>query len=123
MLELNYMRRFYLTLTLIILSLPLWGQELQESLTRSAIEDPSVSRRCKKLLERRNELVTVRKKLNGFLTRSERLENITPENKKTIKSKLKMTKHNIKKELHLANLRIQSMEEDLVLKGCPGVRL
>lgn len=87
------------------------------------INDPSISFRCKELIKDRNTKITVKQKLKSLLKRNEKLLTKTPDNKKSAKGRLEVSYNEIKNEIYLLNMRIRSMEEDIVRKGCPGIRL
>lgn len=114
------------TLLLILSSTALWAQDpgsVDNEFSINVITDPAISRRCQELLEKRNEKVVLRQKLSGLLSRNERLQKITPAEKKSIIRELNANKLGISKELRLVNMRIQRYEEDLIRKGCPGIQL
>lgn len=82
-----------------------------------------MSIRCKELLKERNEKIKIQQRLSALLQRSQSLLNKSPESKETIHARLKANQHKIKNELYLSNLGIQSMEENIVRSGCPGLSL
>ena len=111
---------------ILLCSIRLWAQDnlqIENEFSVNVITDPAISRRCQSLLEKRNEKVALRQKLSGLLERNERLNKITPEEKKSIRRELLANRLGINKELRLVNIRIQRFEEDLIRKGCPGIQL
>tara|TARA_Y100000385_G_C12799087_1_gene511032 strand:+ start:300 stop:644 length:345 start_codon:yes stop_codon:yes gene_type:complete len=90
---------------------------------RDIIRDPSISRRCKSLIEARNEKIRTHQRLNALLKRSKKLEKIVKKNQVTAKSRVDITKTEITNNIRLTKLRIKTMEENIVRKGCPGISL
>jgi hypothetical protein len=112
------MRRYFLfTYLFFTLSAPC------QDLKRTVITDPSISRRCNALLEKRNKKITLRQRLQALLLRNERLTKIAPLEKITVRKKLKKSYGRLNNELRLINTKILNQEENLVRKGCPGIRL
>jgi len=101
------------------------GQALTQQVdgVRDIIKDPSVSRRCKSLIEARNEKIRTHQKLNALLNRSKKLNKIVKKNQITAKSRIDLTKTEISNNIRLTKLRIKTMEENIVRKGCPGISL
>jgi len=90
---------------------------------RDIITDPAVSRRCKFLIQKRNEKVTVQQRLNSLLQRNEKLlQRVKPE-ERSIQTKLEFSRTRIKNTLSLTKLKVRKMEENIVRKGCPGIAL
>lgn len=87
------------------------------------ITDPSISRRCDELIEKRKQKINHRMRLTYILERSKKLRKDTPEPKVSIKEKLTETMLGIIKELKLTNLRIADLEENIIRRGCPGISL
>ena len=48
---------------------------------------------------------------------------MTPNNKRTIKKRLEINMSKLEHELSLARLTIEHLEESVIRKGCPGIRL
>lgn len=90
---------------------------------QDVIKDPVISRRCKVLLKDRSEKLQVQQKLHAMLLRNQRLQEQLNINEKTAKQKLKLNKTQISNNLRLTAIRIESMEENIVRKGCPGITL
>lgn len=90
---------------------------------RDIITDPALSYRCKSLLNERNEKVKTKQKLKSILQRNNKLLKQTPNNKKSLIAKLTISKNEITNFLSLTELKIQSMEENIIRKGCPGINL
>lgn len=90
---------------------------------RDIIRDPSISRRCKSLIEERNEKIRTHQRLNALLNRSKKLQKIVKQNQVTAKSRIDITKTEIINNIRLTKLRIKTMEENIVRKGCPGISL
>ena len=90
---------------------------------RDIIKDPALSYRCKSLLKDRNDKVKTKQKLKSMLQRTNKLLTQTPENKKTLIAKLTVSKNEISNLLHLTKLKISTMEENIIRRGCPGINL
>lgn len=107
---------------LFILNLPLsWSQE--DDLMQDGITKPALSLRCKELFKERNEKIKVQQRLNSLKQRNEDLIKKSPENKKTLNARLKLTQIKVNNELLEATQQIESMEENIVRSGCPGLTL
>ncbi len=92
-------------------------------ISRDIIKDPVISRRCKALLRERQEKIEVRQKLNAMLLRNSRLIKQLNTQQKITKQRLKLNHTQIKNNLRLTGLKIKSMEENIIRKGCPGITL
>jgi hypothetical protein len=109
-------------LTLLILILPSMTLGNIDSIT-DVIRDPAISRRCKALLKERSEKIIVQQKITSLLMRNQKLKNRAKNNQKVVLSKLNIMDTRLKNNLKLAKIRVKSMEESLVRKGCPGITL
>ncbi|MCY4524222.1 MAG: hypothetical protein OXB84_05750 [Halobacteriovoraceae bacterium] len=89
----------------------------------SVINDPAISRRCEQLLFKRNRKKSYCQKLVELISRNQRLQKITPQNKKSVKSKLTANMRKLKQRLKLGKLRLEKYEEDIIKKGCPGIQI
>lgn len=87
------------------------------------IRDPTISRRCKSLIEARNEKVKVHQRLNSLLKRSEKLSRRVKPKQKTVRQRLDLNLNEIQNNIRLSRLRIKTMEENIVRRGCPGISL
>lgn len=87
------------------------------------ITDPSVSLRCKELIKDRNTKVLTKQRMKDLLKRNEKMITKTPRHKKTVLSKLRLAYQELRNEIYLINVIIRNMEENIVRKGCPGIRL
>lgn len=90
---------------------------------QNIIEDPTISLRCKRLLEERNEKVFHQQKLKALLKRTKKLEKHSSQNRTSALKQIEITQTEIENDLRLTSMRIQSMEENIIRKGCPGIRL
>ena len=99
------------------------GFAQDEGLMQDAITRPAFSLRCKELLKERNDKIKMQQKLNSLLQRNQTLIKKSPQAKKTIHARLEANQMRIKNELHLSNLQVQTMEENIVRSGCPGISL
>lgn len=95
----------------------------QEQFTKDVITDPTVSFRCKHLIEERNEKISIQQRLNSLAQRNIQMLKQVPENKKQALMQLRMTKTQLNNEIRLSNLKVRAMEENIIRKGCPGMKL
>lgn len=110
----------YLILTLGFLSCDCMSALID---IKSVITDPVVSRRCKTLLRERKHKIRVRQRLNAMILRNRKLQKSLKEHQKVAKQKLKLNQTQLKNNLRLTAIRVESMEENIVRKGCPGITL
>lgn len=96
---------------------------LAEDYKRTVITDPSISRRCELLTEKRAEKIANKQRILALIERNKHLQSITPENKVTVKRKLETNLGHLQHELILTQTQIQYQEENIVRKGCPGIAL
>lgn len=94
-----------------------------EDYKRTVITDPSISRRCELLTEKRQEKIANKQRILALIERNKHLQKITPENKVTVKRKLEVNLGHLEHELALTQTQIQFHEENIVRKGCPGITL
>lgn len=94
-----------------------------EDYKRTVINDPSISRRCELLSEKRIEKIANKQRILAMIERNKHLQNITPDNKVTVKKKLEVNLGHLEHELVLTLNQIQYQEENIVRKGCPGISL
>ncbi|MGE3611070.1 MAG: hypothetical protein AB7I27_15875 [Bacteriovoracaceae bacterium] len=95
----------------------------EESLMQDAITKPALSLRCKELFNERADKIRVQQKLNALLQRNLDMAKKSPNAKEAFHARLKASEIKINNELHLTNLSIQQMEENIVRSGCPGLSL
>lgn len=105
----------------IIIASPISAQA--EDYKRTVITDPSISRRCELLTEKRQEKIANKQRILAMIERNKHLQTITPENKVSVKRKLEVNLGHLEHELILAQTQIQYQEENIVRKGCPGITL
>lgn len=94
-----------------------------EVLMQDAITKPSLSLRCKELHKERSDKIKVQQRLNALLQRNQDLIKKSPRARESMHARLKSNQLRIKNELHLTNLQIEAMEENIVRSGCPGLAL
>ncbi|MGZ3790294.1 MAG: hypothetical protein ACXVLQ_17305 [Bacteriovorax sp.] len=94
-----------------------------EDYKRTVITDPSISRRCELLTEKRQEKIANKQRILALIERNKHLQKITPENKVSVKHKLEVNLGHLEHELILTQNQIQYHEENIVRKGCPGIAL
>lgn len=91
--------------------------------TQSIITDPALSRRCKEMLIDRNNKVTLKQKIVTLIKRSEVLIEKSEKTKVTALAKLNRSLNKLKQEHSITELQIQTMEENIIKQGCPGITL
>jgi len=109
------------TVILLAYSLSVLAQEAE--FHTPDFSKPILSLRCKELLKERNEKVKVQQKYNALLQRNRDLIKKSPKARESYQNRLLSNQVKIKNELHLTNLSIQTMEENIVRSGCPGISL
>jgi hypothetical protein len=112
-----------LIITVILLALIGVASAQDEYLMQDAITKPALSLRCKELLHDRSEKVKVQQRLNALLQRNQDLIKKSPKAKPSMHNRLLSNQVKIKNEVHLTNLNIETMEENIVRSGCPGISL
>lgn len=112
-----------LIITVILLALSGAVPAQDDYLMQDAITKPSLSIRCKELLKERAEKVKVQQKLNALLQRNQDLIKKSPKAKPSMRNRLLSSQVKIKNELYITNLNIETMEENVVRSGCPGISL
>jgi len=96
---------------------------LAQDYENTVVTDPSISRRCEELLNKRNQKVSHKQKLIELITRNRRLLKYVPKEKKSVKTKLIDNYGKLKNELRLSLIKINHYEESIVRTGCPGLTL
>jgi hypothetical protein len=107
----------------IILAISFSSFAQDESLMQDAITKPALSLRCKELFKDRADKIVIQQRLNALLARNQTLLRKAPKARESIKARLSSNQVRIKNELHLVNLQVESMEENIVRSGCPGLSL
>lgn len=107
----------------IMLSILCCAAHSQVSEVVDVIRDPTITRRCKALISARNQKVQNFQKLNSLLKRTTKLEKKVKPNQVTAIQKINLSKAEIEKSIRLSKLKIQTMEENIVRRGCPGISL
>lgn len=90
---------------------------------KDLLRDPAISIRCKALMRERDEKIAIRQKLTSLLERSKSIKKSAPSNRKSALTNLEITQGEIQNYLRFVSLRVRSMEENIVRKGCPGIAL
>ena len=85
----------------------------------SVINDPKIGLRCLDLQEKRKEKIIVKQRLQGLVTRNQRLQERTPPTDKSIKEKLVYTLLRIERQMLDARDRLREIEVELARSGCP----
>lgn len=119
------MRRFPMktcNLLIILYFLGLQPTHSQVNL-RNILKDPAVSLRCKELISERKEKIEVKQKTQFLLRRSVGIQENAPNEKKSIKRKMRVTAAKLKKKLYIVEKQIERMEKNIVRTGCPGLVL
>ncbi len=96
---------------------------MAELQAQDIIRTPVISQRCKSMLEDRREKISNQNRLSGLLQRNERLQNQLKPNQQVVRRKLILNATRIENNLRLAKMKLKSMEEQILRKGCPGITL
>ena len=113
--------RLIISVIFLALSAGIYAQD--DYLMQDAITKPALSLRCKELLRERGDKVKVQQRLNALLQRNQDLIKKSPKAKPSMHNRLLSSQVKIKNEIHLTNLNIETMEENIVRSGCPGISL
>jgi hypothetical protein len=109
--------------TVILLALSPLSFPQDEAVMQDGISKPSLSLRCKELFKERAQKIKVQQHLNALLQRNQNLIKKSPRAQSSLHNRLLSNQVKVKNELHLTNLQIESMEENIVRSGCPGLSL
>lgn len=90
---------------------------------QDTITKPALSSRCKELHKERSDKIKIQQRLNALLQRNQDLIKKSPRAKETLHARLRSNQVKVKNELYLTNLQIETMEENIVRSGCPGLSL
>ncbi len=93
------------------------------SANETLLLDPALSRRCKELLVDRNDKVALKRKIVSLIKRNEDILKNTPKNKELGAARLRRTLNVLQQERQVTEMKISSMEENIVKQGCPGITL
>jgi hypothetical protein len=110
-----------LAVTFLALTSGSWGQD--DLLMQDAITKPAMSLRCKELFKERSAKINVQQRLNSLLQRNQDMIKKSPNARESFHKTLQANQIKIKNELHLINLQLSSMDENIVRSGCPGLTL
>jgi hypothetical protein len=110
-------------LTVIVLALSGEAHSQSEALMQDGITKPVLSLRCRELFVERADKIKVQQRLNSLLQRNQDLIRKSPKAKQTLHGRLEANQLKVKNELYQTNLQIESMEENIVRSGCPGLSL
>jgi hypothetical protein len=110
-------------ITVIVLALTWNVQAQSDALMQDAITNPSLSIRCRELHRERGDKVKTQQRLNALLQRSQDVIKKTPKSKETLHARLNSNQVRVRNELHLVNIQIETMEENIIRSGCPGIAL
>lgn len=87
------------------------------------ITDPSISRRCDDLTQKRSKKIKHKQRISALIQRNIKLQKIAPLNKRQVKRKLEVNFKRLKNEYRLTKNKITRIEEVVVRNGCPGIAL
>lgn len=90
---------------------------------KDIIRDPVVSRRCKALLREREAKIKVQQRLNSLITRNKNLQRKLKKSQKITRRRLELNAVQLNNNFRLTQMRVKSMEEDIIRKGCPGITI
>lgn len=89
----------------------------------SIVTDPSISLRCKEILSLREKKLALRQKAQALIKRNKRLRKYAVSKRRSAINKLRENFNRLKQEEFLLNLKVKSIEENIVRSGCPGIIL
>jgi Ulp1 family protease len=108
-----------LCVVLYLLTQNLFAQDYRSTV----VTDPSISRRCDALMNKRNLKIDHKQKLKTLVIRNQKIQKIVPAEKRSIKQSLQKNLRHLEHELKLTLVQIQNQEENIIRKGCPGITL
>jgi uncharacterized small protein (DUF1192 family) len=82
-----------------------------------------ITLKCNYIFDDREKKVNMRQKAKALLWRNRGLLKEAPLNKDKAINRLKYTSQRLTQEIALLSLKIDRLEEQLIRKGCPGIRL
>lgn len=109
-------------LTFILLTSSLYAYTQSVPLN-DLIRDPIVSRRCKALLRERDNKIKVQQRLNSLIIRNQKLQKELKKTQKLTRKRLELNEIQLRNNFRLTKMRVKSMEEDIIRKGCPGITI
>jgi hypothetical protein len=116
--------KFYLIKTLsVIFILSLLKTHAVIDPKHTIITDPSVTKRCDELTNKRKKKLDHKARLQALEQRAKRLLKKTPKKKQSVKKKVKHTLRNTIRELIVTRKKIRKLEEQIVRQGCPGINI
>lgn len=113
--------KFFLSILITCASLQGYGESLTDVFLKNIITDPAISFHCKELLKDKNRKIFIKQKIYSFLHRSKKLRKLAPDNKKSIKEKIKRTEIKLDQKLSSVNSQIRKMNEIIIRNGCPTI--
>jgi hypothetical protein len=96
---------------------------LRPNIAPRVILDPSIGRRCEALLSERRTKLLRKNRILQLMEKNSILQKKTPAHKKSILEKLVANHGELSNELTIVKTQIESDEENIVRKGCPGIQL
>lgn len=87
------------------------------------VENPQMGARCQKLINKRKNSMDLMQRAVSLEEKTSKMMLKVPEQKKTIRDKLENLKNEFFKEKSLLELKVKILEEEIIMKGCPGVKL
>ena len=118
-------QRIYQTFLSFLVCLLLFSNStaFADDYKRTVITDPSISRRCELLSEKRQEKIANKQRVLALIERNKHLQKITPENKVSVKRKLEINLGHLEHELVLTQTQIQFQEESIHSKLMKVIRM
>lgn len=107
----------FLAISIFLTSVRIYAQTGQEII----ITDPSITSRCKAMLEKRGELQNIKQTLITLKKRNDNLIKKIPEEKKSLKNKAERAAKRIATENELNRFKLQNIESEIIKNGCPGI--
>lgn len=87
------------------------------------VSDPAISRRCKALLQERADKIKVIQSTQALILRNKKLQKSAKPKQKLVKDRLEINLVQLNNNLRLSQIKLKSMEENIIRKGCPGITL
>ena len=107
----------------ILVGLTISFTSLAQDYRETIITDPSISRRCDDLTQKRSKKIKHKQRISALIQRNVKLQKSAPSNKKKVKRNLEINFKRLKNEYRLTKNKVARIEEVLVRNGCPGIAL
>ncbi|MFW5887182.1 MAG: hypothetical protein ACOCUH_00105 [Bacteriovoracia bacterium] len=117
------MKILILTITLSLIS-SIYANELNVNRhydIDQLINNPSVSQRCKDILRSREKKINQKIRIKNLMKRTKNALKVATGKRQSAVDDLKLIFNRLSRKHYLTTLRIKTLEETIVRRGCPGI--